>query len=65
MQNTIMTNDSDKDLIHAAGRLVWRESARGPEVLVIHRQRYDDWSLPKGKLKTGERWEEAAFTPAK
>jgi 8-oxo-(d)GTP phosphatase len=29
-----------------------REGA--PEVLVIHRPRYDDWSLPKGKLLPGE-----------
>ena len=26
----------------------------------IHRARYDDWSLPKGKLEPGESWEDAA-----
>ena len=26
----------------------------------MHRPRYDDWSLPKGKLDEGESWEEAA-----
>jgi 8-oxo-dGTP diphosphatase len=30
------------------------------EVLVVHRPRYDDWSLPKGKLDAGESFEEAA-----
>jgi 8-oxo-(d)GTP phosphatase len=38
-------------VVRAAGGLVWRP---GPEVLLVHRQRYDDWSLPKGKLNTGE-----------
>jgi 8-oxo-dGTP diphosphatase len=28
---------------------------------VIHRPRYDDWSLPKGKLQEGETWEQAAL----
>jgi 8-oxo-dGTP diphosphatase len=30
-------------------------------VAVVHRPRYDDWSLPKGKLDTGESFEEAAL----
>ena len=28
---------------------------------VAHRPRYDDWSLPKGKLDKGESWEDAAL----
>ena len=56
-----MNNLSKKDLIRAAGGLVWRDSPQGRQVLVIHRQRYDDWTLPKGKLDPGERWEEAAL----
>src|SRR5579859_3150616 len=39
------------DLIRAAGAVVWRP---GPQILVIHRPRYNDWSLPKGKLEPGE-----------
>jgi 8-oxo-dGTP pyrophosphatase MutT (NUDIX family) len=30
------------------------------EVLVVHRPRYDDWSLPKGKVEPGERDADAA-----
>ena len=47
--------------IHAAGGVLQRTSVSGPEVLLIHRPRYDDWSLPKGKLKTWESWEAAAL----
>jgi 8-oxo-(d)GTP phosphatase len=35
----------------AAGTVLWRP---GPEVALVHRPRYDDWSLPKGKLDHGE-----------
>jgi 8-oxo-dGTP diphosphatase len=42
------------ELILAAGALVWRPGAGGTEVLLIHRARYDDWSLPKGKRERGE-----------
>lgn len=34
--------------------MVVRSTAAGPAVLLVHRQRYDDWSLPKGKLDPGE-----------
>jgi 8-oxo-dGTP pyrophosphatase MutT (NUDIX family) len=48
------------EVIQAAGGLLWRDAPRGRELLVIHRARYDDWTLPKGKLRPGERWQEAA-----
>ena len=38
----------------AAGGVLWRKDSADPEVAVIHRPRYDDWSLPKGKAKPGE-----------
>jgi 8-oxo-dGTP diphosphatase len=41
----------------AAGGIVVRDG----RVLVVHRPRYDDWSLPKGKLRLGESWEAAAL----
>jgi phosphohistidine phosphatase SixA/8-oxo-dGTP pyrophosphatase MutT (NUDIX family) len=34
----------------AAGGIVWREERGERQVLLVHRPRYDDWSLPKGKL---------------
>ena len=34
---------------------------RHGRVLLVHRERYDDWSLPKGKLEAGETWEDAAL----
>lgn len=40
--------------IKAAGALLWRDGPDGLEIAVIHRGRYDDWSLPKGKLEPGE-----------
>ena len=51
---------STGDVIQAAGGLLWRESPRGRQVAVVHRPKHDDWSLPKGKLKEGESWQEAA-----
>jgi 8-oxo-dGTP diphosphatase len=46
--------------VRAAGGLVVRERDGEPQVAVIHRPRYDDWSLPKGKLHPGEDWEAGA-----
>ena len=42
-------------LIRAAGAVAWRPGPDGePEVLLVHRKKYDDWSLPKGKTEPGE-----------
>ncbi len=49
-------------MIEAAGGVVWRSTPqRGIEVLLIHRPRHDDWSLPKGKCKRGESAVECAI----
>ncbi len=42
------------DEIRAGGAVVWRPGERGAEILLVHRPKYDDWSLPKGKLEPGE-----------
>jgi 8-oxo-dGTP diphosphatase len=48
--------------VRAAGGVVWRRDQAGAlEVLVVHRPRYDDWTLPKGKLLSGEADEDAAL----
>lgn len=46
-------------VIRAAGGVVWRlisSAGEDPqvEIAIIHRPRYDDWSIPKGKLAVGE-----------
>lgn len=45
--------------------MVWRRAESGPEggveVALVHRPRYDDWSLPKGKLGPGESEVECAI----
>ena len=46
--------------IEAAGVVLVRPGADGPEVAVVHRPHRSDWSLPKGKLEAGERHEVAA-----
>ncbi len=53
-----MSGPVSNGVIHAAGGVLWRQAANGDgekiEVAVIHRPRYDDWSIPKGKLNPGE-----------
>jgi 8-oxo-dGTP pyrophosphatase MutT (NUDIX family) len=55
------------ELIRAAGGVVWRlgtgaHADRDPvEVLLVHRPKYDDWSLPKGKCDPDERDNDAAL----
>lgn len=44
----------DGPLVEAAGCVVWRLNGNEPEVAVVHRNRYDDWSHPKGKRDDGE-----------
>ena len=72
------------DAILAAGAAIWRSTADAPqgsqesqgagaaEVLLVHRPKYDDWSMPKGKSEPGEHilltavrevWEETCVWP--
>jgi 8-oxo-dGTP diphosphatase len=54
--------DPERAEVRAAGGVV-RRAVPGSvdEVAVIHRPKYDDWSLPKGKLHDGEQFEAAAL----
>ena len=50
--------DPEAAEVRAAGGVVRREDGN---IAIVHRPRYDDWSLPKGKLDPGEGFEEAAL----
>jgi 8-oxo-dGTP diphosphatase len=43
--------------VKAAGGAVVRDG----RVALVHRPKYDDWTLPKGKLDPGESFEQAAL----
>lgn len=48
-------------IVRAAGGLVFRRNPKGKlKILIAHRPRYDDWSLPKGAADKGETPEETA-----
>lgn len=49
-----MGTEPEDTEIRAAGAVVWRPGTGGPEVVLVHRSRYDDWSLPKGKPLAAE-----------
>ena len=61
-----MTRAADPGgLVRAAGGVVTRRAVGDLdglpiELLVVHRPRYDDWSVPKGKVEPGESDEDAA-----
>ncbi len=46
--------DPVDDVVRAAGCVVYRHTPTGPEVLIVHRPKYDDWDLPKGKREPDE-----------
>jgi 8-oxo-dGTP diphosphatase len=52
----VSSQSSSSKIVLAAGAVLWRPGYResAPEIAVIHRPRYDDWSLPKGKVDPGE-----------
>ena len=59
-----MTNGSvdGQPEVQAAGGVITRPGTNGEvEVALVHRPKYGDWSLPKGKLVPGESFEEAAI----
>jgi 8-oxo-dGTP diphosphatase len=56
MANNKPPDSKESKLILAAGAVAWRPGQDGgePQVLLVHRKKYDDWSLPKGKTEPGE-----------
>ena len=56
-----MSGPAKLGVVHAAGGVVVRDGPDGPEVLLVHRPRYDDWSFPKGKRDGNETDEETAL----
>ncbi|HEV7551785.1 MAG TPA: NUDIX hydrolase [Candidatus Angelobacter sp.] len=50
----------DPPVIKAAGGILQRSTPRGDEVMVVYRKRHQDWTLPRGKVKDGESFQEAA-----
>jgi 8-oxo-dGTP diphosphatase len=48
-------------VVRAAGGIPVRGAGRDLELLVIHRARYGDWTLPKGKCEPGETDEACAL----
>lgn len=66
---TERTNSADDttstDNIEAAGGVIVDLSKNKPRYLLIHRPRYDDWSLPKGKLNRNEKHRDAALREVK
>jgi 8-oxo-dGTP pyrophosphatase MutT (NUDIX family)/phosphohistidine phosphatase SixA len=47
--------------VRAAGGLVFRGAGDDVVVLLVHRPRYDDWTIPKGKAEAGEADEDCAL----
>src|SRR5690348_17472848 len=49
-------------VVRAAGGVIMRDGSLGEsELLIVHRPRYDDWTLPKGKAERGESDEACAL----
>ena len=58
-------DSNDDPQVRAAGGVLLRDGPDGTEVAVIHRPKYEDWSLPKGKLDGDEGFEQAALREVK
>jgi len=57
-----MTQPAERGVVRAAGGVITRTRRSGrAEILIVHRSRYDDWSLPKGKAHAGESDEACAL----
>jgi 8-oxo-dGTP diphosphatase len=48
-------------VIRAAGGILQRTTPSGDEVMIVYRKRHQDWTLPKGKVRDGESFQETAL----
>ena len=48
-------------VVRAAGGIVLRDRDGETEIVLVHRPKYDDWTLPKGKAHRGESDEDCAL----
>lgn len=51
---TSASHEGSGEVVRAAGGVPVRVADGGLAVLVVHRERYDDWTFPKGKNEPGE-----------
>lgn len=61
MNTTAEKQGAGPDIVLAAGGLVWDKREPSAKLAVIHRRKYDDWTLPKGKTEPGESLRETAL----
>ena len=53
--------NKDKNVIQAAGGVLWKNEGGQKKLAVVHRHKHNDWSLPKGKVDKGESWKKTAL----
>lgn len=58
------TVPTESPVIRAAGGIIQRISERGDEVMIVFRKQHQDWTLPKGEVRDGESFQEAALREA-
>ncbi|GAB18331.1 NTP pyrophosphohydrolase MutT [Gordonia effusa NBRC 100432] len=51
---TTKTSPDGRRIVWAAGGVLWRITGSSLQIGLVHRPRYDDWTLPKGKAEPGE-----------
>ena len=50
-----------RPVIQAAGGIIWKTVGEEKKLALVHRNKHNDWSLPKGKVDPGESWTKAAL----
>jgi len=56
-----LAKKNKKNVIQAAGGIIWKKEGSEKKLAVVHRPKHNDWSLPKGKVDPGESWTDAAL----